>query len=122
MTRVGPPRKQGLYDPAHEHDSCGIGFVVDAHGKRSHSIVEQGVQVLLNLEHRGACGCEKNTGDGAGILMQIPHRFLAEECDKIGITLPAPDATAPASCSCPAMPGAAPIAKSSGRAWPPKRE
>jgi glutamate synthase domain-containing protein 2/glutamate synthase domain-containing protein 1/glutamate synthase domain-containing protein 3 len=89
MTRVGPPPKQGLYDPAHEHDSCGIGFVVDAHGKRSHSIVEQGVQVLLNLEHRGACGCEKNTGDGAGILMQMPHRFLAEECDKIGITLPA---------------------------------
>ena len=89
MTRVGPPLKQGLYDPAHEHDSCGIGFVVDAHGRKSHSIVEQGVQVLLNLEHRGACGCEKNTGDGAGILMQMPHRFLAEECDKIGITLPA---------------------------------
>ena len=62
---------------------------MDAHGKRSHSIIEQGVQVLLNLEHRGACGCEKNTGDGAGILMQMPHRFLAEECDKIGITLPA---------------------------------
>ena len=89
MTRVGPPPRQGLYDPSHEHDSCGIGFVVDAHGRKSHSIVEQGVQVLLNLEHRGACGCEKNTGDGAGILMQMPHRFLAEECDKIGITLPA---------------------------------
>jgi glutamate synthase (ferredoxin) len=89
MTRSAPPPKQGLYDPAHEHDSCGIGFVVDAHGRKSHSIVEQGVQVLLNLEHRGACGCEKNTGDGAGILMQMPHRFLAEECDKIGITLPA---------------------------------
>ena len=89
MTRATPPPKQGLYDPAHEHDSCGIGFVVDAHGRKSHSIVEQGVQVLLNLEHRGACGCEKNTGDGAGILMQMPHRFLAEECDKIGIALPA---------------------------------
>ena len=89
MTRRASPPKQGLYDPAHEHDSCGIGFVVDAHGRKSHSIVEQGVQVLLNLEHRGACGCEKNTGDGAGILMQMPHRFLAEECDKIGITLPA---------------------------------
>ncbi|HVR70448.1 MAG TPA: glutamate synthase large subunit [Vicinamibacteria bacterium] len=89
MTRVGPPPRQGLYDPSHEHDSCGIGFVVDAHGRKSHAIVEQGVQVLLNLEHRGACGCEKNTGDGAGILMQMPHRFLAEECDRIGVTLPA---------------------------------
>src|SRR4029453_14309938 len=84
-----PPPKEGRCDPAHEHDSCGIGFVVDAHGRKSHSIVEQGVQVLLNLEHRGACGCEKNTCDAAGILMQMPHRFLAEECDRIGITLPA---------------------------------
>ncbi len=74
---------------------------MDAHGRKSHSIVEQGVQVLLNLEHRGACGCEKNTGDGAGILMQMPHRFLAEECDKIGITLPAAGRYGAASCSCP---------------------
>src|SRR5258705_347757 len=89
MTRATPPPKQGLYDPAHEHDSCGIGFVVDAHGRKSHSIVEQGLPALLKLRHRGARGCEKNPGDGAGILMQMPHRFLAEECDKIGITLPA---------------------------------
>jgi len=84
------PRKQGLYDPSHEHDACGMGFVVDAHGKKSHAIVSQAVQVLENLEHRGACGCEKNTGDGAGILIQIPHRFLAEECERAGFSLPGP--------------------------------
>src|SRR5512132_4428760 len=89
MTRVGSPPKQGLYDPAHEHDSCGIGFVVDAHGRKSHSIVDQAVQVLLNLEHRGACGCEKNTGDGAVILIQMPHGFLAEACGEAGFSLPA---------------------------------
>jgi glutamate synthase (ferredoxin) len=77
MEHVPGPRAQGLYDPRFEHDSCGIGFVVDAHGRKSHSIVDQAIQVLLNLEHRGACGCEKNTGDGAGILMQMPHAFLA---------------------------------------------
>jgi hypothetical protein len=84
------PGAQGLYDPRFEHDSCGIGFVVDAHGRRSHSIVDQAIQVLLNLEHRGACGCEKNTGDGAGILMQMPHAFLAEEAGRSGIALPGP--------------------------------
>jgi glutamate synthase (NADPH/NADH) large chain len=84
------PEKQGLYDPSHEHDACGMGFVVDAHGRKSHAIVDQAVQVLLNLEHRGACGCEKNTGDGAGILIQMPHRFLAEECERAGFTLPGP--------------------------------
>jgi glutamate synthase (NADPH/NADH) large chain len=84
------PGKQGLYDPSHEHDACGMGFVVDAHGRKSHAIVSQAVQVLLNLEHRGACGCEKNTGDGAGILIQMPHRFLAEECERAGFTLPGP--------------------------------
>src|SRR5512139_223377 len=88
MEHVPGPRAQGLYDPRFEHDSCGIGFVVDAHGRKSHSIVEQAVQVLLNLEHRGACGCEKNTGDGAGILMQMPHGFLAEACGEAGFALP----------------------------------
>ncbi len=88
MEHVPSPRPQGLYDPRFEHDSCGIGFVVDAHGRKSHAIVAQAIQVLLNLEHRGACGCEKNTGDGAGILLQMPHAFLAEECDKLDIVLP----------------------------------
>ncbi|HXJ21555.1 MAG TPA: glutamate synthase subunit alpha, partial [Polyangia bacterium] len=74
------PSRQGLYDPAHEHDSCGVGFVVDLKGRKSHQIVRDGVQILLNLEHRGACGAEKNTGDGAGILIQIPHKFLVAAC------------------------------------------
>jgi glutamate synthase (ferredoxin) len=67
---------QGLYDPQHEHDACGVGFVVDMKGRRSHDIVSQALQVLKNLEHRGACGCEVNTGDGAGILVQMPDWFL----------------------------------------------
>ena len=72
------PPKQGLYDPRYEHDSCGVGFVVDLKSRKSHAIVEQALQILLNLEHRGACGCENNTGDGAGILIQMPHDFLAK--------------------------------------------
>lgn len=67
---------QGLYDPQHEHDACGVGFVVDIKGRKSHQIVRQALQVLKNLEHRGACGCEVNTGDGAGILIQMPDAFL----------------------------------------------
>jgi glutamate synthase (ferredoxin) len=79
---------QGLYDPAQEHDACGVGFVVDIKGRKSKQIVQDAIQVLLNLQHRGASGCETNSGDGAGILMQVPHRFLAEECHKSNITLP----------------------------------
>src|SRR6187200_379064 len=71
-----PPLAQGLYDPTAEHDACGVGFVVHIKGHRSHDIVEQALQVLVNLEHRGACGCESNTGDGAGILLQMPDAFL----------------------------------------------
>jgi glutamate synthase (ferredoxin) len=69
---TGLPEKQGLYDPANEHDACGFGFVVDIAGRKSHAIVQQALQVLVNLEHRGAAGAEKNTGDGAGILLQNP--------------------------------------------------
>jgi glutamate synthase domain-containing protein 2/glutamate synthase domain-containing protein 1/glutamate synthase domain-containing protein 3 len=87
---AGPPPAQGLYDPAREHDACGVGFVVDIKGRRSHGIVSQALQVLKNLLHRGACGCEVNTGDGAGILIQMPHAFLAREGARLGITLPAP--------------------------------
>src|SRR5688572_17519082 len=71
-----PPPAQGLYDPAAEHDACGVGFVVHIKGQRSHGIVQQALRVLVNLEHRGACGCEENTGDGAGILIQMPDGFL----------------------------------------------
>jgi glutamate synthase (NADPH/NADH) large chain len=84
------PGSQGLYDPGYEHDSCGVGFVVDVLGRKSYDMVEKGLQILLNLEHRGACGCESDTGDGAGILIQIPHRFFAEECEKLGLALPEP--------------------------------
>ncbi len=87
---AGLPPAQGLYDPAHEHDACGVGFVVDIKGRRSHAIVTQALQVLKNLLHRGACGCEVNTGDGAGILIQMPHAFLTRECERLGLTLPGP--------------------------------
>src|SRR6267378_652600 len=90
MTEFGLPKKQGLYDPRHEHDACGTGFVVDIKGRKSHDIVQKAIQVLLNLEHRGACGSEKNTGDGAGILLQIPHLFFATECERLKIDLPSP--------------------------------
>ena len=77
MTCVAPPPgAAGLYDPLHEHDACGVGFVVHIKGRRSHAIVRQALQVLMNLRHRGACGCEANTGDGAGILLQVPDRFF----------------------------------------------
>ncbi|HXU60165.1 MAG TPA: hypothetical protein VN962_00590, partial [Polyangia bacterium] len=86
------PSRQGLYDPAHEHESCGVGFVVDLKGRKSSKIVHDAIQVLLNLQHRGACGCEKNTGDGAGILMQIPHKFLAEAAAATPARIKLPDA------------------------------
>jgi len=74
----GPPAAQGLYDPADERDACGVGFVVDIKGRKSHDIVRKALQVLKNLQHRGACGCEVNTGDGAGIMVQMPDKFLRE--------------------------------------------
>jgi glutamate synthase (NADPH/NADH) large chain len=84
----GLPSAQGLYDPSYEHDACGVGFVVHVKGQRSHGIVEQALEVLINLLHRGACGCEANTGDGAGILIQMPDRFLRRESARLGFTLP----------------------------------
>src|SRR5262245_11418106 len=87
-TGFGPPLAQGLYDPRYEHDACGVGFVVDIKGRKSPMIVRQALNVLINLLHRGACGCEPNTGDGAGILLQMPDRFLRRECGRLGITLP----------------------------------
>ncbi|GAB90909.1 glutamate synthase large subunit [Gordonia rhizosphera] len=75
------PGPVGLYDPVNEHDSCGVAFVVDMHGRRSRDIVEKAITALINLEHRGAAGAEPNTGDGAGIMIQVPHRFLRESVD-----------------------------------------
>ena len=88
--QVGLPDPQGLYDPLNEHDACGMGFVASIRGEKSHSIIEKGLEVLVNLTHRGACGCDPETGDGAGILIQIPHKFFARECDQLGFNLPEP--------------------------------
>jgi glutamate synthase (NADPH/NADH) large chain len=89
--RLGPPQKQGLYDPQFEHDACGVGFVVNIKGKKSNAIVKQGIQILKNLDHRGASGSEVNTGDGAGILLQMPHAFLKKVAKKDArINLPEP--------------------------------
>src|SRR5579862_6212832 len=85
-----PPLRQGLYDPSHEHDACGMGFVVDLNGEKSHEIIRKGIEILVNLTHRGACGCDPETGDGAGILIQIPHEFFVRECHEIGFSLPEP--------------------------------
>ncbi len=87
--RLGAPLKQGLYDPQFEHDACGLGFVVNMKGKKSHQLVSDALQILVNLDHRGAVGCEPNTGDGAGILIQVPHDFFVTEAARLGFKLPA---------------------------------
>ena len=91
----GRPSPQGLYDPQHEHDACGLGFVVDLKGRKSHKLVRDGLKALENLNHRGACGWEDNTGDGAGVLIQVPDRFfrevfLADRCRELGVAEPGP--------------------------------
>src|SRR5690349_11794241 len=81
-------RPAGLYDPAAGKSSCGIGFVVNLRKEKSHGIVDDGLRILLNLEHRGAVGADKLMGDGAGIMVATPHRFFAREAEKLGIALP----------------------------------
>ncbi|MBE7501924.1 MAG: glutamate synthase large subunit [Verrucomicrobiales bacterium] len=90
VPRLGPPPRQGLYDPWFEHDSCGVGFVVHVKGRPAHAIVRQGLEVLLNLTHRGACVSEANTGDCAGILIQVPDKYLRKVAGQIGVDLPPP--------------------------------
>lgn len=80
---------QGLYDSSYEKDACGMGFVVNIKGKKSHKIIDDGLEILERLKHRGGAGADENTGDGAGILVQIPHAFFQRECDVLGIKLPA---------------------------------
>ncbi len=84
------PLASGLYDPRNEHDACGVGFVAKLDGTASHGIVRHGIQLLLNLVHRGASGCDPLTGDGAGLLIQLPHGFFKKECEELDIELPAP--------------------------------
>lgn len=86
--RMKQEKNQGLYVPSMEHDSCGIGFVTNLKGEKSHEIIEDAIQMLTNMEHRGGCGCEPETGDGAGILIQMPQEFFQSECSNIGIDLP----------------------------------
>ncbi|MBF0491055.1 MAG: class II glutamine amidotransferase, partial [Candidatus Omnitrophica bacterium] len=82
------PKKQGLFDPQAEYDACGVGFVASIKNHKSHEIVRNGVQILENLSHRGACGCDPETGDGAGILIQMPDAFFRKELAKSEIILP----------------------------------
>ena len=84
------PAPQGLYDPAREHDSCGVGFVADMKNRPTHAIVEMGLQILMNLDHRGAVGADPKAGDGCGMLIQMPDAFLRAECAGLGIDLPPP--------------------------------
>ena len=90
--RLQIPSPQGLYHPQNEHDACGMGLVASIRGEKSHEIIRKGIEVLINLTHRGAAGCDPETGDGAGILIQIPHAFFARECGELGMNLPGPGA------------------------------
>src|SRR5215468_7485157 len=97
----GLPSAQGLYDPRYEHDSCGVGFICHIKGKASHKIVNDALRMLENMSHRGACGCEPDSGDGAGILVRTPDKFLRRECKKMGIELPPPGQYGVAMCFLP---------------------
>ncbi len=103
MTHSGTtaPVRQGLYDPANEHDACGVGFVANIKGRKSHEIIQQGLQLLINLDHRGAVGADPTVGDGAGCLIQIPDLLLREWAEKTGVTLPEPGHYAVAMCFLP---------------------
>ena len=95
------PDPQGLYHPQNEHDACGMGLVANIRGERSHEIIRKGLEVLINLTHRGAAGCDPETGDGAGILIQIPHAFFVRECSQLGMNLPEAGAYGVAMCFLP---------------------
>jgi glutamate synthase domain-containing protein 2/glutamate synthase domain-containing protein 1/glutamate synthase domain-containing protein 3 len=100
-SRLRIPRPQGLYHSRNEHDACGMGLVASIRGEKSHDIIRKGLEVLINLTHRGAAGCDPETGDGAGILIQIPHVFFARECGELGMQLPQPGAYGVAMCFLP---------------------
>ncbi len=95
------PDPQGLYHPKNEHDACGMGLVASIRGEKSHEIIRKGLEVLINLTHRGASGCDPETGDGAGILIQIPHAFFVRECTELGWKLPEAGAYGVAMCFLP---------------------
>jgi glutamate synthase domain-containing protein 2/glutamate synthase domain-containing protein 1/glutamate synthase domain-containing protein 3 len=87
-SHIGVPQTQGLYNPQNEHDNCGMGLVANIRGEKSHEIIRKGIEVLINLTHRGASGSDPETGDGAGILIQIPHDYFVRECGELGFQLP----------------------------------
>jgi len=95
------PVKQGLYDPRNEHDACGVGFIADVKGRKSNDIVRQGLQILVNLDHRGAVGADPLVGDGSGCLIQIPDKLLRAWADSESITLPVPGDYAVGMCFLP---------------------
>ncbi|MBK8254694.1 MAG: glutamate synthase large subunit [Polyangiaceae bacterium] len=106
MTASALPPRQGLYNPSHEHDACGLGFIANILDKKSHAIVSQALQILINLTHRGAVGADPLHGDGAGIVLQVPHTFFVEECAALKITLPDPGEYGVAMVFLPRDPGA----------------
>jgi len=103
--------RHGLYDPRNEHDSCGIGFVANIKGRKSHDIIARGLQILVNLDHRGAVGADPLVGDGAGCLIQMPDTLLRDWADRQGLSLPEPSRYAVAMCFLPSDEQARAIAK-----------
>ena len=101
-----PPVKQGLYDPRFEHDACGVGLVADIKGRKSNDIIKKGLEALINLGHRGAAGADPETGDGAGLLIQMPHEFFAKEAVSLGFDLPELGAYGVGTVFLPQDPGA----------------
>ena len=104
MNRLNELARHGLYSPEQEHDGCGVGVVANVRGGKSHQIIEEGIRVLLNLGHRGAAGSDPETGDGAGVLIQMPHEFFEKECARLGIALPGPGEYAAAMMFLPPQP------------------
>ena len=97
----GPPESQGLYDPTYEHDACGVGFVANIKGRKSHELIGRGLQILVNLDHRGAVGADPLVGDGAGCLIQIPDKLLRHWAGGLSLALPKPGEYAVAMCFLP---------------------
>src|ERR1700756_629761 len=98
---MGLPGRQGLYDPRNEHDACGVGFVANIKGRKSHDIISRGLQILVNLDHRGAVGADPLMGDGAGVMIQTPDRLLRLWGSERGLDLPLPGRYAVAMCFLP---------------------
>src|SRR6187402_2009237 len=96
--RMAARREKGLYDPTNEHDSCGVGFVANIKGRKSHDIIRQGLQILVNLDHRGAVGADPLVGDGAGCMIQMPDKLLRAWASRRGLVLPEPGRYAIAMC------------------------